>query len=343
MISNAVGVVLANLIGLLIILLLTPHASKLGLIDRPSPTKIHKEPAALIGGLSIYCALLTCFLLIERPEKLNYLISGITLLVILGLIDDVVDLSVQPRITVHFIAIILMIFGGDVWISEFEISDSQVISLGLWGFIITGVLGVYVMNAFNMSDGIDGLAVTYALSCLILIIIGQASFTEFRQLPWMASLAIALVIFGIFNAGLIPNYKIFLGDAGSIPLGYILFWILIDFSQGGELPSMHIVAAAWCLTIPIFDATSVCIRRAMDGESPTSRDQTHLHHKLSELGFTKTKVLITLGTTNFLLGLAGIFVTKTCGALQGLLFYALTFTIYFFSIEALTASKQNNE
>lgn len=343
MITNVLGVVLANLVGLLFIFLITPHASRLGLIDRPSSTKIHDQPAALIGGLSIYCAVLTCLLLIERPEKLNYLLSGITLLVILGVIDDIVDLSVRPRITVHFIAVILMMFGGEVWISEFRISDSQIISFGPWGFLITGLLGVYAMNAFNMSDGIDGLAVIYALSCLILIIIGQASFTEFRQLPWITSLAIALVIFGIFNTGLIPNYKIFLGDAGSIPLGYILFWILVDFSQGGDLPSMHSVAAAWCLTVPIFDATSVCILRAMDGEHPTSRDQTHIHHKLLNLDLNKVQVLIILGTANFLLGAVGIFVTKTYGQLQGFLLYTLTFTIYFFLTWKLKAAKLKDE
>lgn len=330
MLSNLVTVVLANTIGLVFILLLAPHAEKLGLLDRPTESKTHVEPAALIGGLSIYCAILTCLLLIDRPAKLNYLLAGITILVVLGVADDILSLSVKLRISAHFFTIFLMIFGGEVWIAELQVSDSQIISVGIWGYLITGIVGVYVMNAFNMSDGIDGLAVVYALSCLILIVVSQMTYSEFRQLPWIASLAIALIIFGIFNIGMVPRYKIFLGDAGSIPIGYILFWLLIDFSQGGDSPSMHPIAAIWCLVIPIFDATNVCIRRALEGTSPTGGDKNHIHYTLLAAGLKPPQILVALGAANFLLGCSGIFISHSYGPLTGVIAYVLTFLLYVF-------------
>jgi UDP-GlcNAc:undecaprenyl-phosphate GlcNAc-1-phosphate transferase len=313
----------------LVILALSPFAENLGLIDRPNNIKQHEKPTAVIGGLAVYTATLACLLVVDHPEKLNFMLLGLTSLVILGLIDDIFRLSARLRLAVQSGAILVMIFGGEVWIATLGAHDGFDFDLGISGYALTVFLGVYFVNAFNMSDGIDGLAAMYALSCLGLIVFGQITFTEFRQIPWILGLASALLIFTLFNMGLFPKYKTFLGDAGSVPIGYVLFWLLIDFSQGGDSPSMHPIAALWCITIPLFDATTVVFGRMKQGKSPLIGDREHLHHIFQKLGLGDFSISMILAIANLILGLIGILVTKHAGMIEALMLYLFTFTLYF--------------
>lgn len=319
----------------------TPFAQRLKLIDFPSELKPHDKPTALIGGLAVYTAVLACLLFIERPNKLDYLLTCVTLLMLLGVLDDIFHLPVWPRIVCQIGTILTMIVGAEVWINDFSPIAVLPNEPSLVAYVLTILIGVFAINAFNMSDGMDGLAAINALSALALIIAGQYYNTEIRQAPWVIGLATGIVIFGIFNLGLIPKYKIFLGDGGSLPIGFLLFWLLVDFSQGGESPSITPMMALWCLTVPLFDAISVSYHRLLRGESPTSGDNHHIHHKLQALNFSKTKTLLILAIINMGLGCAGIALAILTTEWISLIFYGCSFLVFHFLRSTIPPKPQN--
>ena len=324
------------------VLVATPLAQRLKLLDFPSELKTHDKPTALIGGLVVYTAILACLLFIERPNKLDHLLTCVTFLVLLGLLDDIFHLPVWPRIVCQIGAILMMMIGAEVWINDFSPIALLPNEPSLVAYALTIFIGVFTINAFNMSDGMDGLAATNALSALALIIAGQYYNTEIRQAPWILGLATGIVIFGIFNLGLIPKYKIFLGDGGSLPIGFLLFWLLVDFSQGGESPSIRPIMALWCMTVPLFDAVSVSCHRLVRGVSPTSGDNQHIHHKLQAMNFSKLETLLILASVNIGLGCVGIALAVLTTEWISLIFYGCSFLVFHFLHNAMPQKRQNH-
>ena len=324
------------------VLVITPYAQRLKLLDFPSELKPHDKPTALIGGLAVYTATLACLLFIERPNKLDYLLTCVTLLMLVGLLDDIFHLPVWPRILCQIGAILTMMVGAEVWINDFSPIAFLPDEPSLVAYTLTVLVGVFVINAFNMSDGMDGLAAINALSALALIVVGQYYNSEIRQAPWIIGLATGIVIFGIFNLGLIPKYKIFLGDGGSLPIGFLLFWLLVDFSQGGDSPSIKPIIALWCLTVPLFDAVSVSCYRLAQGVSPTSGDNQHIHHKLQAMNFSKMETLLILAGANLALGFVGIALAILTTEWISLILYGCTFLVFHFLHNATPQKRRNH-
>ena len=331
------SIVLTFFITIFCILLLRPLALRLNLIDTPNIRKQHQGNIPLIGGLAMLMGLLVGLLTLSISLQ-NYrsFIAGSTLLVFVGMLDDFQELSPKSRFFAQIAAVLLMIFWGNVCIKHLgNLIFFKDIYLGYFtDLIVTLIAGLGIINAINMIDGIDGLAGTLVLVELILLICGAVITQQFSAVLILLLLASCVLGFLCFNFPFFAraHAKIFMGDAGSMFLGFGLTWFLIELSQS-KIKPITPVTMLWIMSIPLFDATAVMLHRLIKGQSMVFSDRQHGHHVLSSLKFSSLQINILFGCTNFVLGLIGLcaFYYQFNESIQFISFLIL-FVIYFFIV-----------
>lgn len=288
-------------IALKILFLLAP---KIGLVDHPGERrKVHREAVPPIGGLAIFSGLLAaCLMLDTWDSTVAFGLAGAAVLVIIGGLDDRFALGHRLRFGAQIAAALLLVIGAGAQLHGLgNLLGFGDIQLGFVAIPFTVFAVVGVINAFNMIDGIDGLAASLALVALIstLALLPAGGALTFLIPVVMA----ATVPFLVCNLELFfcKGRKVFLGDAGSMLLGYMVVWGLITASQGvpatdatpaipGTLaPSM----ALWLIALPLMDTFSVMGRRVLAGNSPFAADKGHLHHLLARI-YASTRVALLL-------------------------------------------------
>jgi UDP-GlcNAc:undecaprenyl-phosphate GlcNAc-1-phosphate transferase len=298
--ANLTSFIMAFFIVVLILHKLRPLARRIKLIDNT-----YQKSIPLIGGIAMFCGFMLALLTLDMPlSGLRFLVAGATILVIVGILDDFHALSISIRFITQIMVGLLITIGGGIVIKDLGI-------IGVFGWFaepltILAILGA--INAVNMTDGIDGLA-----GGLTLITISALAFISwqanlYQSLNILLLLIICLLAFLIFN---LPYRKksgamIFMGDAGSMFLGFMVVWFLINLSQGEE-PAMSPVAVLWIFALPLFDMTTSIIFRTLKGSSPCARDRKHMHYLLLRLGLTVQKTLFTLLGAAILIAVCGLF------------------------------------
>ena len=300
----------ANLIALvsafLAIKVLRPIAIYFNLVDIPTGRKQHVGNIPLIGGLSVYVGILVA-ILAAYPihDKLFYLLVSASLILVAGLVDDLKQLGVWVRILIQAIACLIMIKGTGIYVESLgDLLGMGEIHLGQWGipFTVFGVIGL--VNATNMSDGIDGLAGSLVLVAIIGVFVFESVSGNYRLFDFLLLMAAALVPYLLTNLSIISKRKIFLGDAGSMFIGFILAWVLIELSQGGPSgldKAMEPISVLWCVALPVIDTFIVIIKRLKAGRSPFHPDRSHFHHMLQDQGFGPRKTLLVMLIISLLL------------------------------------------
>jgi len=284
-----------------LILWLSPLAKAVGLVDVPNARKVHEGEIPLVGGLAIFVAVfaanvITGFTLPEGVMPVDYngfYLAGM-LLVLTGMVDDFVDLSPLHKIVVQTIATLIMIFGAHVVLSNIGVlgKGSNILSLGILAVPFTVFATIGVINAINMSDGLDGLAGSLSLVSLLGFLAATSIFGNGEDAGLLITLAAAVGAFLLFNFR-IPGRRsavVFLGDSGSMFLGFTLAWFAIKFSQG-ESRIISPSAALWFLILPLFDAVSMTARRLMKRRPAFGADKEHLHHIFLLAGFTVSETV----------------------------------------------------
>jgi UDP-GlcNAc:undecaprenyl-phosphate GlcNAc-1-phosphate transferase len=314
------------------LLALRPVAARVGLLDFPGGRKTHQAPTPMIGGLGIYLGTLSiCLLSPVLMQDYVMLLAVAGLVLVVGILDDMFDIRVSLRMLLHAVAAWVMAFSAGVQISSFgDILFMGPVELGLLAIPVTIFATVGVINAVNMSDGLDGLSGGLVVIALVMLSIaalttGQSSILSFSQI-----LIVSLLAFLAFNFRLLwkKSALVYLGDAGSTLLGFIVAWLVIAATQGDNA-FIAPVYALWFLAIPLIDTVALLIRRPLQGRSPFSPGRDHLHHRLLNAGFdVKQTVLIIHGTALVIgsIGLAGYF----AGVPDGLMFsgFLAMFAIY---------------
>lgn len=263
-----------------------PLAIQLGIVDKPDNRKRHAGHVPLVGGLAIFVALCACIALFVPWDRFSLgLLGGATLIVCMGGGDDLARLGVKTRLLLQSGAALIMVWASGLTIETLgDLVGVGVIELGAFAVPFTVIAVVGVINAINMADGIDGLAggiTLVSLACLALAI-GDVRSSEMMLI---ASLAAAVVTFMCFNLGLFGNaQKVFLGDAGSMLLGFVLCWLLIKSTQGTQ-PRFAPGTALWLLAVPLLDMWAVMGQRLFAGGSPFRASREHFHHLLLDAGF----------------------------------------------------------
>jgi UDP-GlcNAc:undecaprenyl-phosphate GlcNAc-1-phosphate transferase len=226
---------------------------------------------------------------------------GVYLLVVVGTIDDRFDLPANVRLIAQSCAALLVVFASGIVVASVGDFSGYHAGLGLLAAPFTILFVITLVNAFNLIDGLDGLAGGLALLSLVVMAFISVS------TPWFALVAVAAsVVAGylLFNLPLGVNRPVrsFMGDAGSTSLGLIVATVGVYLSQGST-PVLSPVVGLWLVAVPIFDLFATIVRRLLRKRSPFVPDHEHLHHVLVDNGLSRRCTLVVI------LGLAVAFAT----------------------------------
>jgi UDP-GlcNAc:undecaprenyl-phosphate GlcNAc-1-phosphate transferase len=302
----------------LLIILLRPLAVVTGLVDIPNERKSHQIPTPLVGGLAIFAGLVLALLLtmagglvLPLRETLSFFGGGL-LLVTVGVVDDFFDLSPLARFVAQILAALLMIFGAGIVLNDLGgmTLSGQLLTMGVFAVPFTVFATLGVINALNMCDGLDGLSGSLSLVSLAGLFLATYLWGDVSHVIVLPLLGSAVVGFLLFNLRLPGRERasIFMGDAGSMFLGFALTWYAVSLSQG-ESRVISPAAALWFLMLPIFDTVTMMLRRILRGRSPFSPDREHLHHVFLLAGYTVNEtvgLMAAIAGFGVLIGLASV-------------------------------------
>lgn len=298
----------AGLVGLSI-----KPARMLGWVDWPSSRKRHPYPVPLTGGVAMCAAFcLNLLLLPEKPHAYPVLIAGLALLTLVGLYDDLRSSWPVIRFLFHIGVVLLMALGGQIVLNDLgDLLGLGNIILGDVATLFTlfGVVGI--INAFNMMDGIDGLAGGLALIATgwLMVLNHTAAIPDDVH---DSLLVLAMVIAGFLCFNVRHPWRdrasVFMGEAGSTMLGFVLGWFMVYLSQSsdGREASIKPMTAVWILALPLLDAVTVMIRRIRAGHNPFVADRQHLHHLLIGRGLSDGWATLALLASAAVTGAAGV-------------------------------------
>lgn len=292
-----------------LVYLLAPVAGRIGLIDIPRGHKTHQGQVPLVGGIAMFCGFL--FAVLVPPLALHDLrpfFAGAALLVIIGVLDDFRELGPHTRFAAQIGAAAMMTLWGGVTLQDLgPLVGSDHTLPGHWAIPFTVFSVVGVINAFNMLDGMDGLGGGYALMAFALLgVIAESAGAPGKAMVLFA-LSAAVTAFLLFNLRLParPRPLVFMGNSGSLFLGFALAWFVVDLSQGPQR-AIDPVTALWVLAIPLMDTVGIIVRRTLHHRSPLLPDRAHLHHLLRALGLSVNRCLAVILGIGLLLALGGL-------------------------------------
>lgn len=307
MITTILAIVTSFLIAIFAIPSIITVAKLKGLYDKPEERKIHTNKIPRLGGMAIFASFALAVLLFgdfSSIEGAKFIAAALILLFFSGLKDDIIILSPMKKLYVQLLAAGLVTSFTGIKITDFHgvfgLSEIPLIaSIGLTMFMI-----IVITNSINLIDGVDGLA--GSLSLIISLTYGYLFYQQ-GEFDWMLislSLSGALLGFLFFN---FSPAKIFMGDAGSLTVGFIISVFTIHFIESNSpnlgsysrLKSAPGIALA-LLIVPLYDTLRVFILRALKRTSPFKADKNHLHHWLIKNGQSHGQVTLILSTVNLL-------------------------------------------
>ena len=308
------GFLFAVSLGMVIIPRILVISHKKRLYDVPDARKVHTMPVPRLGGLSFFpVILMSMFLVIgfrlyfwdmdtsslsfNMLYEYLFLFVGMTLLYLVGVCDDLVGVGYRYKFAVQIAAAFLLVLSGN-WFDSFGgLFGIYSVPVGV-GVPFTVFIVVYITNAINLIDGIDGLA--SGLCCIALSVLSVIFFLRGQYV--YALLAICTLgilmpfwcynVFGNANRG----HKLFMGDAGSLTLGYVISFLIIHMSVTNEvsptLSNPYMVIAFSTVLVPLLDVIRVVLHRLREHKNPFLPDKNHFHHKLLRTGMRVRMVMV---------------------------------------------------
>lgn len=323
------AVIVGALLSLVLLLFLRRLAKKVSLLDFPNKRNFNNDQTPLTGGISIFFAsFLTLFIFLETIsiDQFTFLVCG-GLMLALGVIDDKLDLAASKKLFFQILIALTFIITNDCAINDLgtPLGFSSSLELGLLSVPFTLFAIVGLTNAFNMIDGCDGLASSLIIiSLLALLIFEAAGLNDSNQLLLLI-LVSNLIVFLFFNFSNNKNIKIFLGDGGSLFLGFIVATSLVKFAGENTLYDPSIVL--WFTAVIIFDFCVVIVRRKLLKRKMMAADRSHIHHFLLSWGLSHFQTTTLISVAAVVLLLFGVIVTTNYPNLSFWSFLAL-FLLY---------------
>lgn len=297
-------------------------AFKIGAIDVPKDKRrVHKKPTPRIGGIAMVFGFAVAALCFSEPSRqMLGTMCGLAVIFVMGIIDDCKELSAKLKFVVQIVAALIVIYAGDIKIDIFTNPNflnpsSPYLILPEWMSVTVTVLWiVFITNAVNFIDGLDGLAAGVSAIMSVSLVFIAVRVGEYQ----IAVMGIALMgsCFGFLPFNFNPA-KIFMGDTGSTFLGFMLATLSIQ----GVFKSYAVISFAVPLLIlglPLFDASFAMIRRILSGKSPMVADRGHLHHRLIDMGFSQKQTVFILYAISGVLGISAVLLAES-GVLRALL------------------------
>lgn len=284
-------------------------ARRIGYVDRPGGRKQHVGGTPPIGGLVIIPVFTFFYCMFVADAARDWpLFVGLGALLGLGILDDRFSLDAWAKFFGQIIvAAFVVIYGGAEIISLGDFVNNTPAVLGAASVPFSVACLVLLMNAFNMIDGLDGLAGGIAAAVLVVLMAACAVSGLTAPVMGMAMLLAPLLGFLVYNMRHPWRKKaaIFLGDAGSMTLGLAIGWFCIHLSQGVHTPVLP-VTVVWLLAIPVIDTLTLFILRLSKGRHPFSADRNHLHHRFQARGVSVQVTVLLVVFATLLSGLFGI-------------------------------------
>ncbi|QBN17530.1 glycosyltransferase family 4 protein [Flavobacterium nackdongense] len=287
---------LALILTLIFIPIVKIIAVKVKLVDKPNYRKLHSTPVPLVGGISITFSVM--LLLLISGDRLSFLIeylpiitSGLVLLIV-GVIDDKHDVSAKYKLAIQLLLSLIIASSGIRISSLFGLFG--IYEIAIWAqYVLTILVITGVVNAFNLMDGVDGLVGGLSLLGFTMFLLASIYFNDYFLGKISVIFMGAIIGFLRFN---LSQKKIFMGDAGSLFLGFILVTLGIKLmdeqgSAQNEYAYGFLLLVSF-FSIPVLDSLRVYLSRIKRGNSPFMADKSHLHHLLLTAGFTHKKVAV---------------------------------------------------
>ncbi len=288
-------------------------AKKKKLFDLPdNHRKIHKEVVPNLGGVGIFFSFIivaSIFIKFETFHTWNYLVAAATILFVVGIKDDIISLTPNKKFAAQILAAVITVYIADIRLFSLHGILGIYVMPG-WLSVVFSIVGcIFITNAFNLIDGIDGLAGTIAVLCSFAL--GTCLAIQENYSAAYVAFALMGSILGFLRYNIAPA-RIFMGDSGSLFIGFTISVLSIIFINSFDpthnllstfihAPQGALIFALAVMFIPVFDSFRVFITRIAKGHSPFRADRTHLHHFLLDLGFSHSNTVTTLITANLLI------------------------------------------
>ena len=327
--SSVVLLIIIFICSILSILFLSTIARKINLVDIPNERKIHTGKIPLIGGLAIYINLILFIFLKNDIYFFDVIILTSFIVILVGLVDDLKDIGITIRLIFLLITSLIIIGSGLSITNIGNYYYFNPIQLGIFGILLTVLSVVGLTNAINFLDGIDGLSSGTVLVSLTSIIIYGKFFNQYQDYEILYVLICILLVFLFFNFGVLKKFKVFLGDSGSILIGFILSWLLIYYSHP-DVNAIHPVLTLWCVSLPVYDLIGVVIKRIINKKNPFRPDRSHIHHLLIQYGLSNNQTFFIIIFFNLLFTFIGAISFYFSGPLETLLLFFIILLLYTF-------------
>jgi len=289
--------------------ILVPFAKKCALhinaLDIPNQRKVHKVPIPRLGGIAIFGAFLLGYMLFAKMsfQMLSILIGGF-IIVFIGIIDDIKPISARTKFLFQLIAASVVAFYGHIVLDHIDVFGLNLDFASPISYFITILFIVGITNAINFIDGLDGLCA--GISSIYFLTISLIAFILNRKEG--LDTILSLIMLGSTLGFLIHNFhpaKIFMGDCGSMFLGFTISIIALLGFKGATLTSLVIPISI--LAIPIFDTALAILRRLLKGEKISTPDKEHLHFQLLKMKFSMTATVLIIYGIDILFASISIF------------------------------------
>lgn len=287
------------------------------LFDVPDERKVHKRPIPRLGGVTFFPVILFSLCVFTAVRLMTghgpadtsttdlvceflFLTGGLTLLYIVGIADDLIGVRYRKKFLVQIISAAMFPLSG-LYINNFYGLFGIYLIPAEVGIPLTMLLVVFITNAINLIDGIDGLA--SGLSMVALLVFGVL-FVHFRMWSYamLAFVTVGVIIpffsYNVFGSADLGR-KIFMGDTGSLTLGYILSFFVIKYCMYEPdmlltMKTSPVLVSFSVLMVPCLDVIRVVLRRARNRKPLFMPDKTHIHHKFLAMGFSPRRALVTI-------------------------------------------------
>lgn len=318
-------------------LLVTPGviflAKRTGALDAPDARKVHKKPIPRIGGLGIYLAFMAGLLAVVATVNLDSetaweilgLVVGGTLIVALGLIDDYTNLPAKVKLVGQIIAAAVLVLGFDVRIDFITDPFGDYLFLEFMAVPATIFWIVGLTNTVNLIDGLDGLAAGVATIASVTIFL--VALHQGFLLVAVLTAAMAGAAFGFLYYNFNPA-RIFMGDSGSMFLGFMLAGISV-IGAVKSAATIALIVPILALGLPIMDTTFAIVRRYRGGVPIFKPDKGHLHHRLLDLGFTQRQAVLLMYVISALLGLSAVALTEVSPQMSIVIVCVVVLAVFF--------------
>ena len=293
----------------LISVFLVPIVKKIAIhinaLDYPNKRKIHTKPMPRLGGLAIFAAFICGYVLYgEINTMMISILLGGFIIVLGGLIDDVNPIKARYKLVIQVAAALLVVVYGQLYITELSFFGVKFYLAKYFSYFLSALIIVGITNAINLIDGLDGLAAGVSSIYFLTIAIIAFILNKIGGLDIILSLILlgSTLGFLVYN---FPPAKIFMGDTGSMFLGYMISIIALLGFKVTTITSL--IVPLLILAIPIFDTALAILRRLVHHQNIGKADKEHLHHQLLKMRYSPVASIIIIYAIDLLFAAVSIF------------------------------------